>query len=260
MARHLQGIYWGTEKSKVTTPHKGLRQAMGIHDHTRWARTVAEGQQIEAQELYDTIEDPLIRHSSTARQAFQALRGAHTQAHIAPPLPCSQLPPADINTYSDGCLFSPTEPLCQLGWAGVWWPNRHLDTHSPSDAEANMAVLDPTQEGLKLLTYLPGFGGSSTRQELAGAIVAMAANGPVHLGTDSQAFLDKEAYVHQLAQQGKAPRRPWALHKDGDLWKQFHAHLVAKGHTSVRFTKVKGHATQAMVEEGHVQQAPQTGQ
>ena len=80
--------------------------------------------------------------------------------------------------------------------------------------------------------------------------MAVAADGPTHMATDSQAFLDKATKVLQLVVQGKGPQRPWALQQDGDLWAHYHKQLVAKGPLSARLTKVKGHATQAMVDQG----------
>ena len=47
--------------------------------------------------------------------------------------------------------------------------------------------------------------------------------------------------------------------KDGDLWELF-AHLVSRrGPESVTITKVKGHATEDMVEKGTVQRADKEG-
>ena len=42
-----------------------------------------------------------------------------------------------------------------------------------------------------LYTPIGGYTGSSTRTELAASIIAISANGPTHIGTDSQACCDK---------------------------------------------------------------------
>ena len=53
-----------------------------------------------------------------------------------------------------------------------------------------------------------GFGGSSTRSEIAGGILAIASPHPTHIGTDSAAFLLKANKLHHLIQQDKTPRNP----------------------------------------------------
>ena len=99
-----------------------------------------------------------------------------------------------------------------------------------------MAVFDQQKDGMKLISHLPGNCSSSTRMELAGAIVAVVAPGPIHLATDSKAFLDKAKSVHQLVEQQRQPRRPWALQTDGDLWKHYYDQVQAEGHGSMRIT------------------------
>ena len=124
----------------------------------------------------------------------------------------------------------------------------------PSEAEANMAVLAQHTKGLQLFNHL-----SSTRFEIAGAIIATAADGPIHLGTDSQSFLTKAQLINNLITKQQTPRRPWPLHHDGDLWHLYHRHVIVKGPGSIKITKVKGHATQAMVDEGLVRPAHKAG-
>ena len=113
--------------------------------------------------------------------------------------------------------------------------------------------------GLSLCTALAGFGGFSTRAELAAGIVTISADRAVHLGTDSQAFLDKAHYVLDLCRRGKQPKKPWGIHADGDLWEAFHDAVKAKGHKSIAITKVKGHATEDMVIKGKVKTEDKEG-
>ena len=61
--------------------------------------------------------------------------------------------------------------------------------------------------------------------ELAGAIVALAAAQPTHIGVDSQSFINKAEKTHDLIRKGQAPRRPWTLHSDGDLWESYYKHV-----------------------------------
>ena len=47
--------------------------------------------------------------------------------------------------------------------------------------------------------------------------------------------------------------------KDGDLWELFTRLVLQRGPRSVKITKVKGHATEAMVQEGKVKLAEKQG-
>ncbi len=57
-----------------------------------------------------------------------------------------------------------------------------------------------------------------------------------------------------MADQNKQPRRPWSTQIDGDLWQTLYNTLKANGPT-----KVKGHATNAMVESGAVKPEDKQG-
>ena len=46
------------------------------------------------------------------------------------------------------------------------------------------------EEGVKLYAKIGGYGDSSTRCELAAAIIAVCSHGPIHVGSDSKAFVD----------------------------------------------------------------------
>ena len=63
-----------------------------------------------------------------------------------------------------------------LGAAAAWWPTRNDNTIG--DAEADVAVVDFTETGISLQTNLVGCGGSSTRTEIAGGIMAIASPHP----------------------------------------------------------------------------------
>ena len=89
--------------------------------------------------------------------------------------------------------------------------------------------------------------------------MAIASPHSAHIGTDSAAFLRKANTLHQLIEQGKAPKRPWALQVDGDLWHTYWQHAKAKGTKAIKITKVKGHATSDMIKAGQVQQVDKDG-
>ena len=84
------------------------------------------------------------------------------------------------------------------------------------------------------------------------------ANGPLHIGSDSKAFVDKANQILKLCKKGKRLKKPW-LQSDGDLWKRFHESLVAKGPHSFRATWVKGHATAAHIASGVTTQENKAG-
>ena len=60
---------------------------------------------------------------------------------------------------------------------------------------------------------------------------------------------DVAAALEKIAQ--KSPlKKHWAMQSDGDLWSQYWAMVIHKSPWAIRHTKVKGHATEAMIAEG----------
>ena len=133
---------------------------------------------------------------------------------------------------------------------------------------------------------------SSARSELAATMVAMLGSGPVHTALDNKAVCDKACKLIALAREKlsiiyaeyadpqceepahmqeevskavnilarKSPlKKPWAMQADGDLWSQYWAILIRKSPWAVRHSKVKGHATKKMVEEGKVEAKDKEG-
>ena len=93
---------------------------------------------------------------------------------------------------------------------------------------------------LLLLGAIRGLFASSTRVELAGAIVSLLRQEPIHLASDNAAVVDKGM---KLLNANGPGRRPWALQKDGDLWHQMFQIIKDRGAHSVAFSWTKGHAT-----------------
>ena len=89
-----------------------------------------------------------------------------------------------------------------------------------------------------------GFGGSSTRAEIAAGIIAMASHDEVHMGTDSQSFLTRARVSLNMIENKQTPKRPWSTQKDGDLWHTFCDMAKQKGPESIRISMVRGHATE----------------
>ena len=106
--------------------------------------------------------------------------------------------------------------------------------HFVSEAEAELAHIIPHSEGVMLFTSIGGYSGSSTRTELAAAIIALAANGPVHIGTESKAFRDRAMQVMRSIRINSRPKRPWKMCTDGDLWEHFEKAVAQKGVNSIQ--------------------------
>ena len=118
--------------------------------------------------------------------------------------------------------------------------------------------------------------GSSTRCELATALIAMLRQKPVRIGTDSLALVRKgTAYLeHMKARRAttlkgedgtlilggrtsrlhrRTPwRQRWELMKDGDLWQEFGRIAETENPNATKLSKVKGHATWQMISDGKV--------
>ena len=250
MTSRLHATFWGMHPTRTSTTDMQVRINMGLRDGSRAQRTRSQ-----EQDAITTTE--LAKHQLSnlgARQAFQVLRGcnAPTPPDITTSEPCHLPPPPQPNSYTDGSLKQPTEPDFCLGGGGTWHPHRSFEHTGATEAEANIATFEQEPGGLKLFNHSPGYGGSSTRMEIQGAITALAAPGPTHMATDSQAFRSKALAIHRHVDAHTLPRKPWALQHDGDLWHLYHRFVKAKTTQAIDITKVKGHATQAMVEAGKV--------
>ena len=136
----------------------------------------------------------------------------------------------------------------------AWKKSDQDDTHNKlnliNQAECELAFEEQREDGLALFTLIGGYSGSSTRTELAAAIVAISADGPVHVGSDSKAFVSRARKLQRNLANGRAAKKQWKLISDGDLWEHFYKALQTKGPNSFRATWVKGHATEDHVNKG----------
>ena len=85
----------------------------------------------------------------------------------------------------------PRQKFLALRGSGVWWPERDLKTRPLSVAEQAIAWEKQDEYGIRLYAKIGGYSGSSTRTEIAAGIIAACANGPVHIGSDSEVFVPK---------------------------------------------------------------------
>ena len=113
--------------------------------------------------------------------------------------------------------------------------------------------------GVQLCTHIGGYAGSSTRTELAAGILALCVHGPVHLGSDSKAFLTKAQDVLDKSLADDDVCDSWHTSSDGDLWHHFEQAVLAKGPSSIKLTWVKGHATEDHISSGVTSSAHQQG-
>ena len=102
---------------------------------------------------------------------------------------------------------------------------------------------------------VPGVLQSVQRAEIWGAIVALQAYWPCHLGIDN---LNVVRCIGRLLD-ADCLAKPLPLVKDGDLFALVRYLLRTRGRDTVRVTKVKGHAKDDDVQRGHVRSIDQQG-
>jgi hypothetical protein len=155
-----------------------------------------------------------------------------------------QYPPDLPNVYSDGGLSHPTSRTWSVGSFGVFWPNRDCSIMPLTLNESTFSHNEVKDFGAFLWGPLCGNGCSSTRAELAAGIIAMSGPGPIHLASDSSAFLKRaRKFKGMLHRQTAVVKDPvWETYVDGDLWKILWRLMKQKGPSAIRFSKVKGHA------------------
>jgi len=196
-----------------------------------------------------------------ARQSFELLKQDIPETKMTMPKPCNFDAPQDINVYTDGSWLHAIKTFLGIGGAGVWWPNRTLSRDKAnsvesaylnhvSHAEDDFANIHEDTNGLRLFTKIGGFSGSSTRTELAAGIIAISAHGPVHIGSDSQVFVNSANEYIDMINKELTPKKPWRLISDGDSWEHFFNAITIKTTRSIKIQWVKGHATEEHISKG----------
>ncbi len=258
MTNDIQAPYWSKhEDGNQISNNKQFCKQIGMWTGKNSANIMSS----KHQEVKDALSNVGIDGTKqNARQAFTNAKNNKQPPHFALPHKCYARAPNEINVYSDGSWLFPLNQYLGLGGAGVWWPGRNINiSHRPSPAERELGYHTQHEEGLSLHTPIGGMSGSSTRTELAAAIMAIAANGPIHLGTDSKAFMERANKVIQHIRKGSKRKRNWQMCSDGDLWYHFEHAVRAKGWKAVRITKVKGHVKQEQVDAGVFRQVDKDG-
>ncbi len=258
MSPDIEGAFWG---GVPTTDHyhgnEVTLKSIGMPACNK-RKVIAS---CKNQEIKDACKEHDIDFTTcNARQCFQQIKACKQPPHMVLPYKCYRPAPVDINVYTDGSWVNPLQQYLGLGGAGVWWPGRNIaECHFISQAEDALAYSQQYPTGLMLYTPIGGFAGSSTRTELAAAIVAICANGPVHIGTDSQAFLDRAVWILKHLRNKTKHKTNWRTTPDGDLWQHFELAAGEKGWKSFRITKVQGHATDHQVAQGNVRACDKIG-
>ncbi len=114
---------------------------------------------------------------------------------------------------------------------------------------------DARLERCRAFLPVPGVLQSVQRAEFWGAIVALQAYWPCHLGIDN---LNVVRSIGSLLDAG-CLAKPLALVKDGDLIALVQYMIRARGQDTVRVTKVKGHAEDVDVHQGRVRLVDKQG-
>ncbi len=256
MAASFAGPFWGedlqpdgnlgTEEGITIGVPKGAAAAHGAACDNRTFNLAMQSLNLE-----------LGQHN--ARQAFLAMKQLQGPPVMPMPYQCYLPAPDTINVYTDGSWQFPLSSHFALGGAGVWWPARHSATRKLSKAEQDLAVAVQTEKGLRLFTPIGGFSGSSTRTEIAAGIVAILAHGPIHIGSDSEVFVNIANEILCEISEGRLHKRQWSTTSDGDLWQHFANAAAIKTPQSIRLTWTKGHATAQHVLQGITTKADREG-
>ena len=227
--------------------------------------------------------------SITARKALAHLRqGRFDYEAMVLPMHENGTPPADINVYPDGGLTAPTNQHLGLPAAGIFIKNRFGQQEEEGDElEASEAQFDQRykcQLDRCIRLPIPGLINSSTRSEAHGLLGGLCSKGPVHIGIDNKAVVDRACHLVGLAldlcqrrdddvamrtrvglsfEIARKLRKPeakhWQMQKDGDVWSAIWRVIIAKGPRAIKVTKVKGHATANDIEEGRATAATKAG-
>ena len=107
---------------------------------------------------------------------------------------------------------------------------------------------DPHEGSSHIFSGIPGPIQSVQRAEYWGVILALQAYSGIHIGIDNLNVLRGVASLLSR----NVPRTPLPLVKDGDLLATIHSMLCLRGFDTVKVSKVKGHATRTMVNNGDV--------
>ena len=261
----MPGTFWGTTGEEL--PEEARRRC-GCDER-------------DGMRLPETFKD--ICKQITARECMQGAT-ARSEEMMKLPMPprIRGKPPEKPNGYTDGSYVNSAGNFWGLGGVGVWWPTRQTQ-EGLAQAEEVFTYVEQLTQGTLMWQTFNDLRGSSTRCEIGAMLLAMLREIPIHIGTDSQAMLTKlqqmlehaaskeqaELYTHDGRMklggnasplQSETPfKKHWHQQQDGDLWEIMNESIQSRGHESIKAKKVKGHATEAMIEAGLVEPEDKDG-
>ena len=259
MAALSKDAYWGTGD------HDGLNRAtrgiMGIPP-TRFLQKKADCTDGTLNHLLRAQgKDPI--GNATARRVFNHLCSTEGEIISLVPHKRSVAAPDQIKVYTDGswAISNPKKWFLGFGVAGVFfWPWRSSSRENLGEAlvkyhplsVGESMVAHPRQEswGISLCSSVAACIGNSTRAEINAGLIALMAEGPIHIGSDGRTLVDRANAITKRLHKHEPFRRPWGGASDGSLWEHFVKAVRAKGTRAVKITWGKGHGTDAQVEAG----------
>ena len=174
-----------------------------------------------------------------------------------PQWPTSTVPISEerprISVSVDGAVELGNRPWAAMGTWGSYWPHgeaEDLDQHLQGKGFTE-AYLD----GCIGCGQALGPALSSTRMEAMAIYAGLAIPGALHIELDNQSAARR---ARRLIRKG-APRKPWGMQPDGDIWQAIHANLAGRGTGAILVSKLKGHATAQDVLEGRCTEAQRRG-
>ena len=133
----------------------------------------------------------------------------------------------------------------QRFWRGCRWSRSHVDGVRSGSVQVHC----------RGFSSVPGPLQTVQRAELWGVVLALQSSRAVHLGVDN---LGVVRHVDRMLRGSRGPK-PFELVNDGDLLLLLEHMLSRRGLDTVRISKVKGHADDAMVLHGQVRQDDRLG-
>ncbi len=171
MSADIEATFWGDvlEPDHIQN-HSPTCNAIGLQTCNR-KKVIASCKNQEIIQVLSKYD--LNNKQHNARQCFHNIKANRSEPHLPMPHRCHRPAPDDINVYTDGSWIHPLQQYLGLGGAGVWWPGRDPRVYQRlSQAEQELAHFQQYEGGLMLYTPIGGYTGSSTRTELAAAIIS----------------------------------------------------------------------------------------
>ena len=221
--------------------HGWLPMLSGCNGDSPWAGTAAES-------AHYLVETALGSYSSALISAWSPPDGFDQSA-------VSRMVPGRPNVWTDGSLVLDKVAGISSSGAGFFAHQAALlwDVRTWGQVDRLRFVGDfPACRGF---CSVPGPYQSVQRAEMWGVILALQSSGAVHLGVDN---LGVVRYVGRLLD-GRPGSILFKLLKDGDLLLLIDRMLRLRGPDTVRISKVKGHADEAMALNGQVREDDRLG-